>query len=291
MNDPNERLDVYRGRLAPTPTGYLHLGHARTFWIAWQRARERSGKLILRVEDLDLARCKTEFAAAMLEDLKWLGIDWDEGPDVGGPFAPYRQQDRVDFYRSIWERLHGTGLIYPCHRSRKDVESALQAPHEDEQAELVFPPELRPPVDAGRDATEPGNTNWRFRVPDSERISFVDGALELTERTAGVHFGDFLVWRKDGFPSYELAVVADDDAMQISEVVRGADLLTSTARQLLLYRALSWQPPEFYHCQLVHDESGRRLAKRSAAFSLRALREAGNSAADVIAMASRAVTQ
>jgi glutamyl-tRNA synthetase len=289
MNDPNERLNAYRGRLAPTPTGYLHLGHARTFWIAWQRARERSGKLILRVEDLDLARCKTEFAAAMLEDLKWLGIDWDEGPDVGGTFAPYRQQDRLDFYRSIWEQLHRTGCIYPCHRSRKDVESALQAPHEDEQAEPVVPSELRPPIEAGRDATEPGNTNWRFRVPDGERISFIDGALGTTERTAGVHFGDFLVWRKDGFPSYELAVVADDHAMQISEVVRGADLLTSTARQLLLYRALLWQPPEFYHCQLVNDESGRRLAKRSAAFSLRAVREAGNSAANALGMANHAV--
>jgi len=267
------------------------MGHARTFWIAWQRARDRSGKLVLRVEDLDIARCKPAFAAAMLDDLRWLGIDWDEGPDVGGPFGPYQQQERLAYYRTVWQQLHRTGLIYPCHRSRRDVESALQAPHEDEEREPIFPSHLRPPIGAGRDASEPGNTNWRYRVLDGERISFIDGAVGPTERTAGVDFGDFLVWRKDGFPSYELAVVADDQAMQITEVVRGVDLLTSTARQLLLYRGLSWQPPEFYHCQLLRDEMGRRLAKRSAAFSLQALREAGHSPEEVIAQANLAATQ
>jgi glutamyl/glutaminyl-tRNA synthetase len=290
MTDPGQPPIVYRGRLAPTPTGYLHLGHARTFWIAWQRARERSGKLVLRVEDLDIARCKPAFAAAMAEDLQWLGINWDEGPDVGGPFGPYRQQERLNYYRSIWEQLHRTGLMYPCHRSRRDVENALQAPHDDER-EPIFPVDLRPPIATGRDATEPGNTNWRFRVPDGEQISFIDGAMGSTKRTAGVEFGDFLVWRKDGFPSYELAVVADDVAMHITEVVRGADLLTSTARQLLLYRALSWQPPHFYHCGLLRDETGRRLAKRSAALSLRALREAGHAPAQVIAKANLTAAQ
>jgi glutamyl-tRNA synthetase len=135
---------------------------------------------------------------------------------------------------------------------------------------------------AGGDATEPREMNWRFRVPDGERIRFVDGALGQIERTAGVDFGDFLVWRKDGFPTYELAVVADDQAMQMSEVVRGEDLLTSTARQLLLYRALQWTPPAFFHCKLVRDEQGRRLAKRSKALSLRAMRECGLSPDEVI---------
>ena len=273
--------EVYRGRLAPTPTGYLHLGHARTFWIAWRRARDRRGVLVMRVEDLDAARCKSEFAQAMLGDLRWLGIGWDEGPDVGGPFGPYVQQQRLPLYLDAWRQLQQSGLIYPCHRSRRDVESALQAPHDDDQ-EPIFPPSYRPPLGTGHDLLEPGPTNWRFRVSDGEQISFIDGAAGLTTRTAGVDFGDFLVWRKDGWPSYELGVVTDDHAMQISEVVRGADLLTSTARQLLLYRALSWQPPEFYHCPLVRDASGRRLAKRDAGLSLQAMRQQGHSPADIL---------
>jgi glutamyl-tRNA synthetase len=218
----------------------------------------------------------------MIADLRWLGIDWDEGPDVGGPLGPYVQQQRLVYYREVWTQLHRTGLIYPCHRSRKDVQSALQAPHDDDESEPIFPASLRPPIGAGADATEPGTTNWRFCVPDGERIAFVDGGFGLTERIAGVDFGDFLVWRKDGFPSYELAVVADDQAMQISEVVRGADLLTSTARQLLLYRALSWQPPDFYHCELVRDATGRRLAKRDADLSLQAMRNRGTTPATVV---------
>ena len=271
----------YRGRLAPTPTGHLHLGHARTFWTAWQRARDRGGALVMRVEDLDAARCKSEYADAMLEDLRWLGIDWEEGPDVDGPFAPYVQHQRLGWYREVWRQLQSTGLIYPSHHSRKDVEAALQAPHEEDR-EQIFPASLRPIEGTGRDAAGPGPANWRFRVPDGDRIAFVDGAAGLTERIAGEDFGDFLVWRKDGFPSYELAVVADDHAMEITEVVRGDDLLTSTARQLLLYRALGWQPPEFYHCPLVTDDQGRRLAKRNADLSLRAMRERGVPPADVL---------
>jgi glutamyl/glutaminyl-tRNA synthetase len=275
---------TYRGRLAPTPTGYLHLGHARTFWIAFERARQQHGRLVLRVEDLDIARCKPEYAEAMIADLRWLGFDWDEGPDVGGPFGPYRQQQRLDYYLQVWKALHATGLIYRSPHSRKDVEGALQAPHEDgEDREPIFPTSLRPPPGTAAELREPGAMNWRVRVPDGERITFIDSALGPIERTAGVDFGDFVVWRRDGFPSYELAVVADDQAMQISEVVRGEDLLTSTARQLLLYRALGWQAPAFYHCELVRDEQGRRLAKRSESLSLRALRESGVSPAEVLA--------
>jgi glutamyl-tRNA synthetase len=282
MTDSVQNSVAYRGRLAPTPTGYLHLGHARTFWIAFQRARQRAGCQVLRIEDLDAARCKSAFADAMFEDLRWLGIDWDEGPDIGGAFGPYRQQQRIEFYLRVWRALHATGLIYPSPHSRKDVEGALQAPHEDADREPIFPANLRPPLGAGRDAVEPGNTNWRFRVPNGERIAFVDRSRGPIERTAGVDFGDFLVWRKDGLPTYELAVVADDQAMQISEVVRGEDLLTSTARQLLLYGALGWEPPEFFHCELVRDQQGRRLAKRSESLSLRAIRESGVTPEQVI---------
>lgn len=272
----------YRGRIAPSPTGYLHLGHARTFWIAQQRARAADGRLIYRNEDLDRARCKPEFVQAALEDLRAMGLRWDEGPDLGGPHAPYNQSERAGVYREAWARLHAAGCIYPCNKSRRDVERALAAPHEDESdAEPIFPPELRTPVSAGAAAREPGASNWRFRVPDGETTTFIDQRVGEQHFTAGVDFGDFLVWRKDGFPSYELAVVADDSAMQITEVVRGEDLLLSTARQLLLYRALGAKPPAFYHCALLCDEQGRRLAKRSAALSIRSLLSGGLSAAEL----------
>ena len=262
----------YRGRLAPTPTGLLHLGHARTFWLAAERARQQSGQLILRNEDLDPDRCRPEFAQAMLADLRWLGLEWHEGPDVGGRYGPYVQSERRPYYAQIWARLRATGAIYPSLHSRKDVQEALLAPHEP-VGEPIFPPSLRPPADSVFDQLEPGAINWRFRVPDGQTITFVDGRHGLVERVAGRDFGDFLVWRKDGYPSYELAVVADDQAMGITEVVRGDDLLTSTARQLLLYAALGWQPPAFYHCDLVRDTDGRRLAKRSGAVALRVARK------------------
>jgi glutamyl-tRNA synthetase len=265
----------YRGRLAPTPTGQLHRGHGRTFWIAAERARQAGGQLVLRIEDLDQARCRAEYTAAMLTDLQWLGITWDEGPDLGGPFAPYTQSQRGAWYQQVWQQLHATGSIYPSPHSRKDVQAALQAPHEADDNEPIFPVELRPPLVSGRDATEPGAMNWRFRVPDGREIVFQDGRCGEVRRMAGHDFGDFLVWRKDGLPSYELGVVADDHAMGITEVVRGADLLTSTARQLLLYEALGWTPSKWYHAPLVLDESGQRLAKRAAAQSLAELRAAG----------------
>jgi glutamyl/glutaminyl-tRNA synthetase len=268
-------LADYRGRLAPTPTGLLHRGHGRTFWIAAERARQAGGQLILRIEDLDQARCRAEYTTAMMADLKWLGISWDEGPDSGGPFAPYTQSERGAWFQQVWRHLHATGLIYPSPHSRKDVQAALQAPHEAEDNEPIFPVKLRPALDAGREATEPGAMNWRYRVPEDSEIVFHDGYCGEVRRVAGRDFGDFLVWRKDGLPSYELAVVADDHAMQITEVVRGADLLTSTARQLLLYEALGWMPPAWHHAPLVLDESGQRLAKRAAAQSLAELRDSG----------------
>ncbi len=271
---PDTRL--YRGRIAPTPTGHLHLGHARTFWIAQQRAQQANGTLILRDEDLDRDRCRPEFAVAMLEDLRWFGLRWQEGPDCGGPHAPYRQSERLPLYVDVWRSLAAQGWIYPSPQSRKDVQQALTAPHE-EDSEPIFPIEFRPPPGTGQRATDPAGVNWRFRVPDGEEITFVDGHSGPVRKICGVDFGDFLVWRKDGFPAYELAVVADDHVMDISEVVRGEDLLTSTARQLLLYRALGWRPPAFFHCPLVRDSQGVRLAKRNQALSLRTLREQGRS--------------
>jgi len=269
--------DAYRGRIAPTPSGPLHLGHALTFWTAFERARAHGGTLVLRNEDLDPDRCKPEFARQMLDDLRWFGLDWQEGPDVGGPFAPYTQSERRGLYQKSWHALASAGAIYPSPHSRKDIAAALLAPHDEPRgtdAEQIFPRDLRPrePLTA---PDSPGEVNWRFRVPDGEVIAFEDGRHGRVERAAGIDFGDFLVWRKDGYPSYELAVVHDDHAMQISEVVRGEDLLISTARQLLLSRALGWTPPAFYHCPLVRDERGQRLAKRADAVSLATLRANG----------------
>lgn len=273
----HELSSNYRGRIAPTPSGYLHLGHARTFWIAMLRARKAGGKLIYRCEDLDPDRCETKYSEAAMEDLSWFGCSWDEGPEVGGPFAPYRQSVRMSFFVEFWERLKKADVIYPCTQSRKDVANATLAPHEaTETREPIYPKRLRPPLGTGRAATSPGSTNWRFRVPDHRKIEFEDSCQGLCSFNCQQDFGDFLVWRKDGFPAYELAVVADDAAMQISEVVRGEDLLLSTARQLLIYEALELEPPQFHHVPLIFDSTGRRLAKRSGSLSLRELRVAGH---------------
>jgi glutamyl-tRNA synthetase len=260
-----------RGRLAPTPTGYLHLGHARTFALA--AARAGSAGLVMRIEDLDAPRCRPEYTAAALDDLRWLGLAWTEGPDVGGPYAPYAQSERTAWYLDIWRRLEAAGAIYPSPHSRRDVETAATAPHAADDAEPIFPTSLRPA--RWERVAAPGGVAWRFRVPEGRVIEFQDGLQGFVRRTAGVDFGDFVVWRRDDLAAYELAVVADDHAMEIGEVVRGADLLTSTARQILLYEALGWQPPAFCHAPLVCDAAGRRLAKRTAGLAIRELRAAG----------------
>ena len=267
-------MTSYRGRLAPSPTGYLHLGHARTFWIAFQRARTAGGKLVFRNEDLDYARCKPEFVAAMYEDLRWLGVEWDEGPDVCGPFAPYSQSQRRSIYLDSWRRLRDAGVIFPCSCSRKDLERALQAPHEDDD-EPHYPGTCRSRIAEARSFSSPAGISWRFRGPDGEKIGFDDLYCGRQAFIAGKDFSDFLVWRRDDIPAYQLAVVADDEAMEITEVVRGADLLKSTARQLLLIRALGYREPKYFHCPLLRDENNRRLAKRHDSLSLRMLRSQG----------------
>jgi glutamyl/glutaminyl-tRNA synthetase len=267
-------MSSYRGRLAPSPTGHLHLGHARTFWMAHQRARTANGVLVFRNEDLDHARCRPQFVSAMLEDLRWLGLNWDEGPDIGGPCAPYAQSQRRDFYLEAWRKLRDGGFIYPCICSRKDLERALQAPHEDDD-EIPYPGICRYKISTARDFESPAGVSWRFKVPDGRPLKFHDLHFGPRQYLAGTDFSDFLVWRRDDIPAYQLAVVADDHAMQITEVVRGADLLKSTARQLLLLEALGFPAPRYFHCPLVRDENNLRLAKRNDALSLRTLRQQG----------------
>jgi glutamyl/glutaminyl-tRNA synthetase len=262
----------YVGRLAPSPTGLLHLGHARTFLLAHDRARNAGGKLWFRDEDLDRQRSRPEFAVAMREDLLWLGLTWD---------AEVRQSERLPLYSEAMQQLVVAGYAYPCYCSRKDLQQATQAPHEDAEDEPVYSGRCRPLLNpsAPDSAAWNPNLNYRFRVPEAESIAFVDGHFGpqrfVSACDATADFGDFLIWRRDGLPSYQLACVVDDAAMGITEVVRGADLLKSTARQILLQRALALQTPAYYHCDLMRDESGLRLAKRHDALSLRALREQG----------------
>ena len=300
---PPSPVSNYRGRLAPSPTGYLHVGHARTFWTAAQRTREAGGTLVLRMEDLDPDRSKSMYAEAAIEDLRWLGIRWHEGPDKGGPCGPYVQSKRRAVYLDAWRTLLRRGCLYPCRCSRKDLETALGAPHERNSAGAQAGGKLEPeddPIYPGTcrlyqgyipqlpgpnvsDLEMPEGINWRFRVHDGEAVEFVDRNLGPQRFVAGKDFGDFVVWRRDGGPSYQLACVVDDAAMRITEVVRGADLLKSTARQILLNRALGFQNPAWYHCRLVVDHHGRRLAKRHDALSLRALRQRGLTPMNILA--------
>lgn len=267
----------YLGRLAPSPTGHLHLGHARTFWIAAERARAAGGELLLRNDDLDALRFRLDFVAAMIEDLRWLGFTWRE-PVI-------TQSSRMPRYRAALKQLHAAGLIFPCTRTRRDVLEAIGAPHEGgADDEPVYPPQFRPPADVPLPPLgEKTTVNWRFRVPDGEEIAFIDGRFGPQGAVAGRDFGDFLIWRKDDVPSYQLSCAVDDAELRITEVVRGADLIKSTFRQLLLIRALGHAAPAYYHAPLMLDDRGERLAKRHDSLSLRTLRAQGVTPAEIIA--------
>lgn len=259
------------------------MGHARTFWIAAQRAHEQGGVLILRNEDLDPQRCRLDFVQAMYEDLRWLGIRWSEGPDCGGPYGPYSQSERRAFYLEAWRQLRDRNAIYPCTCSRKDLAAAATAPN-DTDDEPLYPGYCRSRTDAIQ-FQSPQGVNWRYRVPDGESIEFTDVHLGKEAFVAGKDFGDFVVWRRDDVPAYQLAVAVDDALMRITEVVRGADLLKSTARQILLFHTLGYTVPDYYHCDLVRDSYGLRMAKRHDAASIRHLREAGLSPAQLLEQA------
>jgi glutamyl-tRNA synthetase len=261
------------GRLAPSPTGGLHLGHARTFLIAWLAARHSGARVILRIEDLDSSRVRAQSIATALADLHWLGLDWDEGPDVGGPSAPYTQSERLGLYEEALDLLIARELVYPCTCTRADIERAALAPHaEDEGPTYPGTCAHRSVSDARALGDRP--FAWRFRVL-AERVSWNDlylGRVELDPSQVG---GDFVVARQTVGYSYQLAVVTDDAAMGISQVIRGMDLVPSTPRQILLYRALGLPVPAFGHVALAVGPDGRRLAKRDGSLKLATLREAG----------------
>lgn len=253
---------VMRGRFAPSPTGELHLGHARTALLAWLQVREAGGQFVLRLEDLDAGRVRSGSSDGILRDLEWLGLNWDEGWDIGGRYAPYTQSERLGLYADAALRLE----TYPCTCSRLEVLHAASAPH---GTELRYLGTCR-----GGVTHVERRTALRWKVPDLE-VRVTDGiAGEITENVSQT-VGDFVIRRNDGAWAYQLACVVDDIDMGITDVLRGADLLGSTARQALLFDALGASQPRFWHVPLLTDKNGARLAKRSGAASLRQMREGG----------------
>ncbi|HKI56314.1 MAG TPA: tRNA glutamyl-Q(34) synthetase GluQRS [Trueperaceae bacterium] len=263
----------YRGRYAPSPSGWLHLGNARSALVAWLRARSAGGRLILRVDDLDAPRTVEEAVLGNLEELRWLGLTWDEGPDVGGGNGPYRQSQRSERYRQALERLRATGRLFECYLSRKELQEVASAPHG--LAPVYGEAQRRANAAVAARKRAQGRTpSLRLRVEPGE-VRFQDALAGPQRFVAGRDFGDILVRRSDGLWAYQLATVVDDGAMGVTEVVRGDDLLPSTAVQLVLYGALGLVPPAFLHLPLLLDTEGRRLAKRTGAGTLHALRAAG----------------
>ena len=263
---------MVRGRFAPSPSGRMHLGNLFCALLSWLSVKSRGGEWILRIEDLDTARCRPDYARQVEEDLRWLGLAWDEGGSAGGPDAPYFQSERTALYEAALARLRGMGLVYPCFCTRAQLHAA-SAPHR-EDGLTVYPGTCRglTPEDIARREAAGRRGALRLRVPE-ETVTFTDGHLgELTEYLP-TDCGDFLLRRSDGLFAYQLAVVVDDAAMGITEVVRGADLLSSTPRQLLLYELLGWEAPDFYHFPLLLSPDGRRLSKRDGDLGLGALRE------------------
>jgi glutamyl-tRNA synthetase len=262
-------MPAVRGRFAPSPSGELHAGNARTALLAWLQARSAGGRFVMRVEDLDPGRSRAHLLQAQLHDLRWMGLDWDEGPDVGGGFGPYLQSDRHALYEDALQRLREKGLVYACYCTRREIAAASSAPHQEDDE--------GPPYNgrcAAETAGRKGPAALRFRVPD-RAVSFQDHIAGAVSHFPLRETGDFVVRRKDGVASYQLAVTVDDAAMEISHVLRGADLLPSTARQLLLYEALELRPPAWTHVPLLLGSDGERLSKRHGAISIREHREGG----------------
>ncbi|WP_425617002.1 tRNA glutamyl-Q(34) synthetase GluQRS [Anatilimnocola sp. NA78] len=270
------------GRLAPSPTGAQHVGNARTFLLAWLSARSQGGTLILRMEDIDSPRIKAGAAQQAIDDLRWLGLNWDEGPDCGGPQFSYVQTERRALYEAALQELKRQEQIYPCTCSRSEVAAAASAPHAGQEGPRY------PGTCAGNQATtaeqlDPGSFAWRFRTSD-EPVTFRDGFVGEVTCHVQRELGDFVIAKADGTPAYQLAVVIDDHAMGINEVVRGDDLLPSAFRQLQIYEFFGWQAPRFVHVPLVIGEDGRRLAKRHGDTRLAWFRAAGVSPEQIIGL-------
>jgi glutamyl-tRNA synthetase len=266
---------LIRGRYAPSPTGDLHLGNLRTALLGWLFARCSGGQFVLRIEDLDRPRVRPGVSERLIYDLRWLGLDWDEGPDIGGPHAPYIQSERQEIYTTYLQLLQDQGLIYPCYCSRAEIARSASAPHGNEGPR--YPGACRYLTQAQRKQHEANNRrpSLRFRVDNDRTVSFTDLLVGPVKQQVQQTVGDFIVCRSDGIFAYQFAVVVDDGLMHINQVVRGVDLLESTARQILLFEALGFQVPTFAHVPLLLDEHGKRFSKRTQSAGLEPLREKG----------------
>lgn len=271
-----------RGRYAPSPTGPLHLGNVRTALVAWLQTRRAGGTFVMRMEDLDRPRTVEGSAEQILDDLRWLGLDWDEGPDVGGRCGPYDQSERDSIYDAALARLDEAGLVFRCYCSRREIREASSAPH---GRTSVYPgtcrsltPEEEEAVRLAKDDKTP---SWRFRVADVE-VSFDDRVMGTQSQRLIDEVGDFPVRRADGLYAYQLAVVVDDWLMGITDVVRGEDLVHSTPRQIALFEAFGAPVPSFWHVPLMADSEGNRMSKRHRSESLSELREAGETPDQVV---------
>lgn len=263
-----------RGRFAPTPSGLMHIGNAFTALASWLQMRQAGGEFVLRIEDIDIARSRPEYAEKLQDDLLWLGIDWDEGPRIGGSCAPYEQSLRQHLYREALDTLHSAGRLYPCYCSRSELASIGNAPHGLASEGAAYHGGCRSLSPEERQARAAKKTPaLRFIMP-THAIGFHD-VLAGPHTYAGDALSDFVVKRADGMFSYQLAVTVDDAAMGITDVLRGADLLDSTPRQLALYEALGLKAPSFAHVPLLVDASGQRLSKRDKALTLASLRDTG----------------
>ena len=273
-----------RGRYAPSPTGTLHMGNLRTALLAWLFARTQHGKFVLRIEDLDRPRVRPGITQQMLGDLRWLGLDWDEGPDCGGPYAPYTQSERLDIYQHYLQHLQDVGLVYPCYCSRAEVALAASAPQQGVEEGPRYPGTCRHLTEAQRKAYEASGRrpSLRFRVEDSRVVTFKDAIMGPMTQHVQQTIGDVILRRSDGIFAYQFAVVVDDALMHIHQVVRGDDLLTSTARQILLYEALGFPIPTFAHVPLIVDEQGKRLSKRTQSMGLDPLQARGMTPEQVV---------
>lgn len=286
------------GRFAPTPTGRLHLGNARTALLDWLAARSAGLRTVLRVEDLDPRAIPDGILEGQYADLDWLGLTYDEGPNVGGPVGPYRQSERSDQYAAVLRALDGLGLLYPCWCSRREVREAARAPHASDEGPVYAgtckPARAAPLGDLDRLPQKRGrDPALRLDVASAFARLGLD-ALTYADRLAGpqrfdmiTRMGDFVVRRVDGIAAYQIACSWDDVAMGCTRVVRGADLIASTARQLLILRALELPEPTYAHVGLVVDHAGRRLAKRDGDIALTELREGGVAPSAVIRLLAR----
>lgn len=273
-----------KGRLAPSSTGALHIGNIRTFMVTWLLARSRGGELVMRIEDLDHPKNKPGAVEGMIDDLRWLGFDWDEGYGCGDDNGLYVQSQRIERYAEALQKLREQNLVYPCICSRKDVEEGLSAPHSDEC--LYYCGTCRDrfsSFESAQAALPDGRIPaWRFKVPEGEKVSFVDGFCDNYSQVPSELSGDFVLARHALGAGYMLAVVVDDVAMGINQIVRGDDLLSATPRQILIYRALGFELPEYMHLPLVVGPDGRRLAKRHGDTRVSSFREKGVSAEKII---------